>query len=152
MAICGYDTTTTIGFLLVVEEVLFFSPFSLRSTPIPSSSAMFKLFKYGTTKIGFPTISCSIAGPGSKYLTSPRNLLMTIPTHMSQSLSGKHALVPTICANTPPGSILATSSQGHFNFLTSGRLTISLSIKFNSVQLPAPSKTIICAFVTWCSC
>mmetsp|Transcript_41098 Transcript_41098/g.99057 ORF Transcript_41098/g.99057 Transcript_41098/m.99057 type:complete len:203 (-) Transcript_41098:283-891(-) len=86
-------------------------------------------------------------GPGSKYLASPRSLFTITPAQESQSSLDKHAFVPTICAKTPPQSMLATSIQRHFKARTKERFTTSRDAKFNSVQLPAPSKTITLASV-----
>ena len=112
-----------------------------RSLKLSSSST--SKCRYGTTpKVGIWIISSSILSPGSKILTSPRNLLMIVPLIILFS-SSSSSMVPASAANTPPRSMSPTNSTGDRDIFAMPMLTISFSRRLISAGLPAPSMTMI---------
>ena len=108
---------------------------------IESSAGNFQaLSNHGTTPNPFQLVIFSIElYPSSNKLVSPLNLLIKKPFTISLSTESKTALVPTICAITPPRSISPHNTTGTSASTAKPIFAISPSRKFISAGLPAPS-------------
>ena len=88
-------------------------------------------------------MSSSIFTPSCKSSFFPLNLLIITPLTLLFSSSFNKSIVPANEANTPPLSISPTIITGASAISAIPILEISLSFKFISALLPAPSITTI---------
>ena len=124
----------------ILISALFFLP--RRSNRSKESSGGKISSSHGITpSTGRPVWRSSHWRPSSNNSRRPRKRLISRPRMRGRSTGRSKDKVPTICANTPPRSMSATSKQRARRYWANRRLVRSRAWRLTSTGLPAPSST-----------